>query len=493
MAPTVHLGQPQFTQSSPGTIRIQHAEVWLANVSGNTESFISEPYTINPTEPNFPWLRGLATKFETYTFHQLKYYWVPNTGTNYNGTVMLAVDIDSDDTPPTSKTRMSEMACKSSGPCYANSVVTELSGSQLQRLVKERFTHSAGEPLVCDVGRFYYGMFGCDDDVKVLGDIYVAYDITLRVPEPSSTEDDFGIFSYVNDTNTFSYPFGLKTGTITLTRERGNMDLDWADDNDHAQLVFPATGDYLVLGDFHITYTSANWSDQTKCMSNIGTTFSLNSDSSGCSIRSGWLYNDTRPTFNHHSGGLLIHVEFNLVVTVTSGVNRFALSFALPGGAGLSGAEAFSVNLVRLCVYGYDSVNYPEVATLRKHHAIYKPDITRSQLPRINPMLNSAKVVHSLLNVDTDNSDLKHVDYIEVKHDDDLDRPLDSIVRFKYCDYILKKYVVIDSDTKFRIQSLLKVSDELLSSGSKSVALLVGLPTTTDTRLRECMVVLGNL
>lgn len=94
-------------------LRIHQVER-IANVTSNSTTagnFKADSYQINPANTTtFPWLSGIATLFDKYKFHSLKFFFVNNSPTSIAGNVTMAVDFDTLDSSPTSGVMMSNLA-----------------------------------------------------------------------------------------------------------------------------------------------------------------------------------------------------------------------------------------------------------------------------------------------------------------------------------------------------------------------------------------------
>lgn len=88
---------PRFSSSANGTI-IKHREL-IELVTSQTQFNVAQK-RINPADgATFPWLSGVARKYEKYRFRKLKFTMVPHAPTTASGTLGMYVDYDPSDVP----------------------------------------------------------------------------------------------------------------------------------------------------------------------------------------------------------------------------------------------------------------------------------------------------------------------------------------------------------------------------------------------------------
>lgn len=93
--------RPVFEQVTGGAIRVTHRE-YLSEVLGDASGDgIYVKYKINPgSQSTFPWLSGMAPRFEKYSFKSLKFEYCTTSSSIVPGTVALVPDFNPTDPPP---------------------------------------------------------------------------------------------------------------------------------------------------------------------------------------------------------------------------------------------------------------------------------------------------------------------------------------------------------------------------------------------------------
>lgn len=78
---------------------------------------------INPADgATFPWLSGVARKYEKYRFRKLKFTMVPHAPTTASGTLGMYVDYDPSDVPAPTAAAFLKWEC-----CYITDMVGDFS------------------------------------------------------------------------------------------------------------------------------------------------------------------------------------------------------------------------------------------------------------------------------------------------------------------------------------------------------------------------------
>lgn len=87
-------------RASRESCRITHREL-LTSISGTAAFSVAKRYNLNPgLAISFPWLSTMATSWEQYKFHSLKFIYLTRTGSTTAGSMMLAPDYDAADAAP---------------------------------------------------------------------------------------------------------------------------------------------------------------------------------------------------------------------------------------------------------------------------------------------------------------------------------------------------------------------------------------------------------
>lgn len=211
------------------------------------------------------WLCTVASMFEYYTVHSVKFIYKPTTNQWVNGEVTLYFDADGLDSV-TQYDDLQQNAPKAIGK--VNQIITLPIPSSIANLVPRRYVRSStvtlaqGDIHMYDMGKIYAGTTGClgSDGTAftgVVGNIWIEWDVSLHLPhinaEPFAYSSDklagYGTFSATK-------PYGdaaIFTSMNTYTSAMG-----WEYDNSTGQIVFHRTGTWM-LSDL-LTSTAATWS-----------------------------------------------------------------------------------------------------------------------------------------------------------------------------------------------------------------------------------------
>jgi hypothetical protein len=141
----------------------------------------------------FPWLSAIATRFETYRFNSLRFIYEPQTGTDAQGTVMLAVDFDAVDPAPLDKLQiMTYDGAVRSPPWFA--AVYECAAYNLHKYKEYYITRDLTTPTSTDEKTYFVGnIFVATQSLSAAytsGELYVEYDITLSTPQMDAITAD---------------------------------------------------------------------------------------------------------------------------------------------------------------------------------------------------------------------------------------------------------------------------------------------------------------
>jgi len=168
-----------------GGIRVKHREL-LGTVSGSV-LFEWDQYMLNPgLNEVFPWLSGIARRYEAYRMHNLKFSFVPRVSSATAGAVTLAFDHDPSDVGP--ETLVQAMTYQG---CVRDSVIRPLTGQapKAENLPWLYVRSSAQFESLSDVGlrssdlgSLFVATDGFAGTTEV-GELWVDYDFTFRTPQ----------------------------------------------------------------------------------------------------------------------------------------------------------------------------------------------------------------------------------------------------------------------------------------------------------------------
>lgn len=260
------------------SIIVRHKE-FITTVKSSTGFTVQDSFDINPgNESLFPWLAGVAARFQEYKIRGMVYHYVPTSGAAVSstnaalGAVMLQTSYRASDIPPFSKLEMlNEYNSNESVPCEAFCHPIECDPSENPfniQYIRSSEPDGLDDKLLYDLGRTHVAVQGCQTDGFPIGDLWVTYEIELKKPLVSSSITQpfqtFGALSS-NPPNAGDLFGGLTStnGKLRCTLQ-GNT------------ITFPKgrVGSFQImirLGGFFSTYTWANTVTLTGCTLTQGT------------------------------------------------------------------------------------------------------------------------------------------------------------------------------------------------------------------------------
>jgi hypothetical protein len=88
----------------------------MVSVNGSNGTFSAGGNVINPgLVSSFPWLSGIASGFQAFRFHSLRFLWVPTAPTTLAGTAFLYIDYNFNSSSPTTLLQVDVTAGSCSG------------------------------------------------------------------------------------------------------------------------------------------------------------------------------------------------------------------------------------------------------------------------------------------------------------------------------------------------------------------------------------------
>ena len=184
---------PRMSSSTKG-LRIRHTELFdsIEPVTGvapeyNTTNILA--WSIQPGyQELFPWLSGIARKFEKYIIHSLSLHYVPRVGTNTTGNLVMSVDLDPhDELPPLNQTGKQILLAHLGAICGP---VWEPLSMRFPYPSRELFTWTGSESpnspelRTSDAGVLFVGVFDMANGFGAMaGDLLVSYDVELLMPQ----------------------------------------------------------------------------------------------------------------------------------------------------------------------------------------------------------------------------------------------------------------------------------------------------------------------
>ncbi|APG76638.1 hypothetical protein 3 [Wenzhou tombus-like virus 14] len=218
---------PAISRSSNGKITITHRE-YVADIASTTSSFSVTSYPINPgLNRSFPWLSSVASAFESYRFQRLTYEYQPLCPTSTAGKLLLTIDYDAADVPPTNKVQAS--AYQSAAGCSVwDKIQHHSNASNLHKLGPTKFTRTASVPTNADVKTYDAGnLYVCTSNTAAsttsLGELWVSYTVTLTTPQITNVVGDLVQTNPIpNAPSTFG-KMKFQAGVANVVWEYGSM------------------------------------------------------------------------------------------------------------------------------------------------------------------------------------------------------------------------------------------------------------------------------
>lgn len=178
--------RPVIKHLSGGNCRISHRE-FITDYSALRPDFSVTKIAVNPgLNAIFPWLSGVASRYEYYTFKKLKFVYQPVCPTSTSGSVMLAADYDAADLTPTSKVvLMSFAGAVRTAPWQEvtfDSMAPDRDAFTSKRFIRQGAV-GANDVKTYDVCNFFIASVLTPNASTSLGELYVEYDVELITPQ----------------------------------------------------------------------------------------------------------------------------------------------------------------------------------------------------------------------------------------------------------------------------------------------------------------------
>jgi hypothetical protein len=231
------------------TITVRHKE-FICSISGSSAFNVQRFFLIQPGDTiTFPWLSGLATKFQQYRIKGMVFHYVPTSGSAVSstnsalGTVMIQTSYRAGDTAPASKAEMmNEYWASEAAPneAFCHPIECDPKENPFSvHYVRTKPVPTNDSPLLYDLGVTWVAVQGQQGN-NVLGDLWVTYEVELSKPVIESSVTGPVLNAYL----TYSSPAtGNWFGSPTLTATG-----DLAVQTSGNSMTFPkgVVGDYLI-------------------------------------------------------------------------------------------------------------------------------------------------------------------------------------------------------------------------------------------------------
>lgn len=191
-------------------IRVAHREfvTSIKNTTTNTDFILLINQYINPGNPIlFPWLKHVATNYDTYVVERLRLHYIPTCPTNTVGQLMLMIDYDAADAIPTTQNAMLNSKNSISFNPYSektlNSTYEELNKGFKSKYITVPGNEDSQDVKTLHLGKLLLAGIGLTQNT-LLGNLYIEYVIKLKTPtvkainDPSDDSGEFGISNYAS-------------------------------------------------------------------------------------------------------------------------------------------------------------------------------------------------------------------------------------------------------------------------------------------------------
>jgi hypothetical protein len=221
-------GVPGMHSNSQSVI-VRHKEYIGPILSHGTFS-VQYALPLNPAMPSFPWLSGVAARYQEYAIKGMVFHYVPASGSAISGTspslgtVMLQTTYRASDINPTSKAEMLNEFCASEGvpsEAFIHPIECDPKENPFNIHYCRSVAPPTGEPLMSyDLGKTFVATQGQLADGNTLGDLWVTYEIELKKPVISNDVTPSGYAfmhgSVASGSDIFHTP-SVVTGNLAVT------------------------------------------------------------------------------------------------------------------------------------------------------------------------------------------------------------------------------------------------------------------------------------
>jgi len=204
------------------SIIVRHKE-FITEIRGAVNFTVRRELQLNPGLPTtFPWLSGIASQYSEYKVRGMVYHYVPTSGTAVSstnpalGSVMMQTSYRATEEVATSKIEMlneywSSESVPSADFCHPIECDPKENPFNIQYIRTGRLPATENQ-LMYDLGRTTIAVTGQQVDDKVLGDLWVTYEIELKKP----------ILTNANNSNIYGYSAFNNSG-INIAAAFGNV------------------------------------------------------------------------------------------------------------------------------------------------------------------------------------------------------------------------------------------------------------------------------
>jgi hypothetical protein len=176
--------------------RIPFRREYIGEVSGsNSAALVTSTYSIQPgNATTFPWLNQIAQRYEKYRFTQLDFVYLPEVSQyateGQTGKVLLAVDFDASDAPPSTKQQMENTDVVETRIGWQEMrlrvPVQRMNEGMSWRYVRPGVLPGGSDIKTYDCGNLTVGSYN-NGGTGVLGEVWVEYGLEFSTAVTEST------------------------------------------------------------------------------------------------------------------------------------------------------------------------------------------------------------------------------------------------------------------------------------------------------------------
>jgi hypothetical protein len=234
-------------------------------VSNSTAFSLLSTYPINPGQAStFPWLSTIAKNYEKYEFLALQWIYKPEVSqyasNGQTGKVLLSVDYDASDAPPSTKAQMEDVVPHSDAMPYQqlklNCRPKEMHANSDAKFIRPGNLPSNTDIKTYDAGNLFVGISGIANNSGTLGELHVKYIVKLSIPilEGSTGQGtNLSITEYTDAT-----PQAYSTGVTAIDPIASLVGINGLNVVNTAGVFTIPSGNYLVL--WSAVYTNSDTS-----------------------------------------------------------------------------------------------------------------------------------------------------------------------------------------------------------------------------------------
>jgi hypothetical protein len=168
--------------------RVEEDE-YIADIAGST-GFATTAFPVNPGQvATFPWLSKQAAQWEKYRWEYLEFYYKPEVSAfamqGQAGKVILSMDYDASDAPPSSKQQAEDTDPHTDAMPYEDLLLV-LDPRQMFEMADSKYVRPGGLPGSSDIKTYDSGNLSvstiANTNTNLLGELHVRYAVIFEVP-----------------------------------------------------------------------------------------------------------------------------------------------------------------------------------------------------------------------------------------------------------------------------------------------------------------------